>query len=197
MAPPWALPAQFYYRCRPGSSKSRPHQIALLPIGILILARGTQKKNHFPVSKKTFREPFLCASSSELGHLLSQRAPFFFGLQHSANGPHHERAVKSSHTKVLPLTLASGHGRYITVTAQYRYTRTDTCVRFRWGMAVTYNLYAGYKFITGSLPKRLRDGRFTFETKALDIIVFQGGDDGRGYRNMCKIPQGSNSNQGD
>jgi hypothetical protein len=25
----------------------------------------------------------------------------------------------------------------------------------------------------------------------------QGGDDGRGYRNMCKIPQGSNSNQGD
>jgi hypothetical protein len=28
------------------------------------------------------------------------------------------------------------------------------------------------------------------------MTVFQGGDDGRGYRNMCKIPRGSNSNQG-
>jgi hypothetical protein len=26
--------------------------------------------------------------------------------------------------------------------------------------------------------------------KALDIIVFQGGDDGRGYRNMCRIAGG-------
>ena len=24
-------------------------------------------------------------------------------------------------------------------------------------------------------------------------VVFQGGDDGRGYRNMCKIPGGSKS----
>jgi hypothetical protein len=30
-----------------------------------------------------------------------------------------------------------------------------------------------------------------------DIIVFQGGDDGRGYRNMCKIPRGSDLNEGD
>jgi hypothetical protein len=29
------------------------------------------------------------------------------------------------------------------------------------------------------------------------IIVFQGGDDGRGYRNMCKIPRGSILNYGD
>jgi hypothetical protein len=28
-------------------------------------------------------------------------------------------------------------------------------------------------------------------------MVFQGGDDGRGYRNMCKIPRGSNSKHGD
>jgi hypothetical protein len=28
------------------------------------------------------------------------------------------------------------------------------------------------------------------------LMVFQGGDDGRGYRNMCKIPRGSNSNDG-
>jgi hypothetical protein len=30
------------------------------------------------------------------------------------------------------------------------------------------------------------------------MIVFQGGDDGRRYRNMLyKIPRGSNSNEGD
>ena len=40
-----------------------------------------------------------------------------------------------------------------------RYTRTDTC--FRWGMAVTYSRY---KFVTVSLPKRFRNGRFTSET---------------------------------
>jgi hypothetical protein len=37
-----------------------------------------------------------------------------------------------------------------------RYTRTDTF--FRWGMAVTYSRY---KFVAVSLPKRLRNGRFT------------------------------------
>ena len=40
-----------------------------------------------------------------------------------------------------------------------RYTRTDTFVR--WGMAVACDRY---KFVTVSLPKRLRDGRFTSET---------------------------------
>ena len=95
-------------------------------------------------------------------------------------------------------------------------------------MAVTYNRY---KFVTVSLPKRLRNGRFNSETavrrfqkrnRHLDpeallkirwaigtsiaaaaesfrhaVIVFPGGGDGRGYRNMCKIPRGSNSNQGE
>jgi hypothetical protein len=28
------------------------------------------------------------------------------------------------------------------------------------------------------------------------MIVFQGGDDRRGYRNTCKMPLGSNSNEG-
>jgi hypothetical protein len=42
-----------------------------------------------------------------------------------------------------------------------RYTRTETCVR--WVMIVTYNRY---KFVTVSLPKRFRDGRFTSETAA-------------------------------
>ena len=28
--------------------------------------------------------------------------------------------------------------------------------------------------------------------KALGIIIFQGGDDGRGYRDACEIPQGTN-----
>jgi hypothetical protein len=62
---------------------------------------------------------------------------------------------KDSHTRIKPLALSNGHGRYITVT---RYTRTDTCVR--WGMAVTYGRY---KFVTVSLPKRFRNGRFTSE----------------------------------
>jgi hypothetical protein len=32
---------------------------------------------------------------------------------------------------------------------------------------------------------------------ALGIIVFQGGENERGYRNMYKISRGSNSNHGD
>jgi hypothetical protein len=40
-----------------------------------------------------------------------------------------------------------------------RYTRTNTCVR--WGMAIAYSRY---KFVTISLPKRFRNGRFTSET---------------------------------
>jgi hypothetical protein len=40
---------------------------------------------------------------------------------------------KHSDTRIKPLALANGHGRYIT---RYRYTRTDTCVR--WGMSVKY-----------------------------------------------------------
>jgi hypothetical protein len=75
-------------------------------------------------------------------------------------------------------------------------------------MAVTYSRY---KFITASLPKRSRNGRFTSETAVwrfqkwnrhldpevvknpLELLessivytkVFQGGGDGRGYRNIC------------
>ena len=61
--------------------------------------------------------------------------------------------VKDSHTRIKPLALASGHGRYITVTPEL------TLVR--WGMAVAYSRY---KFVTVSLPKRFRNGRFTSET---------------------------------
>jgi hypothetical protein len=80
-------------------------------------------------------------------------------------------------------------------------------------MAVTYSRY--YRFLTASLPKRFRNGRFNFETavggfrsetatwiqkwlkksagssrklQIPGIIVFKGGDDGRGYRNMFKVP---------
>jgi hypothetical protein len=47
----------------------------------------------------------------------------------------------------------------VTHTAHNRYTRTDNF--FRWGMAATYNRY---KFVTASLLKRLRTGRFNSET---------------------------------
>jgi hypothetical protein len=77
--------------------------------------------------------------------------------------------VKDSHTRIKPLTLASGHGRYVTVT---------------WVMAVTYKRY---KFVTISLMKRSCNGRFASERQpppasrsglkqstrtSLDIIVF-------------------------
>jgi hypothetical protein len=85
-------------------------------------------------------------------------------------------------------------------------------------MAATYSRY---KFVTVSLPKRFRNGRFNSETamrrfqkrnghldpkalkkirwgfyKAPDVIVFPGGDDGRGYRNMYKIAGGSKPDLG-
>ena len=76
--------------------------------------------------------------------------------------------------------------------------------------------YITVKFLAVSLTKRPCNGRFTSETaiwiqkwfkksvgtsetaiwiqkwfkKSVGIIVFQGGDDGRGYRNMCKIAGG-------
>jgi hypothetical protein len=64
--------------------------------------------------------------------------------------------VRDSHIRIKPLALTSSHGRYM----HYRYTRTDACVR--WGMAVA--CYSRYKFVTVSIPKRFRNGRFTSET---------------------------------
>jgi hypothetical protein len=50
-----------------------------------------------------------------------------------------------------------------------RYTRTDTFIR--WKMAVT-RAYGRYKFVTVSIPKRSRNGRFTSEvTWVLDPEV--------------------------
>jgi hypothetical protein len=67
--------------------------------------------------------------------------------------------VKDSHARIKPLTFASERPRPF----HNRYTRTGTCVRFRWGMAVTHT-YSRYKFVTISLPKRFRNGRLTSET---------------------------------
>ena len=53
------------------------------------------------------------------------------------------------------MPLANGHGRYMLYN---RYTRTETCVR--WLMA----LHISYKFVTVSLLKLLRNGRFASET---------------------------------
>jgi hypothetical protein len=66
--------------------------------------------------------------------------------------------VKDPYTRIKPLALASGHGRYIAVKPE----RTLLSVG-EWGMAVTNNRY---KFITASLPKRFRNGRFISETAA-------------------------------
>jgi hypothetical protein len=63
--------------------------------------------------------------------------------------------VKDPHTRIKPLTLASGHGRYITVTPEQTLVPVG-----EWPLHV----YSRYKFITVSLPKRLRDGHFASET---------------------------------
>ena len=60
-----------------------------------------------------------------------------------------------THARIKPLTLASGHGRYITTVTPER--ALVSCVR--WGMAVAHSRY---KFVTVSLLKRFRNGRFTF-----------------------------------
>jgi hypothetical protein len=54
------------------------------------------------------------------------------------------------------MTLASGHGRYMLHSRYmniHMYTRTDTFVRVRWGVAVTY-IYNRYRPVTILLPKR-------------------------------------------
>jgi hypothetical protein len=47
-------------------------------------------------------------------------------------------------------------------------------------------------YIAASLLKWFRNGRFASEAaarRAADIIVFKGGDDRHGHRNMYKIPR--------
>jgi hypothetical protein len=61
--------------------------------------------------------------------------------------------------RIKPLALADGHGRYRCITVTPEQT-TDTA-RWEMAVAVTHNRY---KFLTVSLLKRLRNGRFTSET---------------------------------
>ena len=65
---------------------------------------------------------------------------------------------KHSDTRIKPLTLANGHGRYMTVTPE----RTLASVGpYLWGMSVKY---IDFKFLSVSLPKRPCNGRFNSET---------------------------------
>jgi hypothetical protein len=65
--------------------------------------------------------------------------------------------VKHSHTRIKPLALASGHDRYsyTTVTPERALVSVG-----EWPL----HIYSRYKFLTVSLPKRFRSGRFTSET---------------------------------
>jgi hypothetical protein len=63
---------------------------------------------------------------------------------------------KHSDTRIRPLALTNGHGRYM---LHYRYTRTETCVR--WRMPVKY---IAVKVFAVSLLKPPCNGRFTSET---------------------------------
>ena len=90
-------------------------------------------------------------------------------------------SVKYFQTRILikPLALASGHGRHIAVKLE----RT----LFRWRMAV---ICSRFKIVTVSLPLHLdpevvlKCPLELLESSIIDVIVFQGGDDGPGYRNM-------------
>jgi hypothetical protein len=64
--------------------------------------------------------------------------------------------VKDSHTRIKALALTNGHGRYITVTPE----RTLVSVG-EWPLHICYSRY---RFLTVSLPKRFRNGRFGSET---------------------------------
>ena len=110
---------------------------------------------------------------------------------------------KHSHTRIKPLALASGHGRYITVTPKRALVSVGE-----------WPLHLAVKFLTVSLPKPPSGGfgsetaiwirkwlKMSVETsRKLQLesrIVFQGACDGHGYRNMHKMPRGSDLNQGD
>ena len=74
--------------------------------------------------------------------------------------------VKDSHTRIRPLALASGHGRYryITVTPEWAPVSVG-----EWPL-----LYCNrYKFVTVSLMKRPRNVRVNTETAVLDPEVVQ------------------------
>jgi hypothetical protein len=60
-------------------------------------------------------------------------------------------------------------------------------------------LQAGYAkpHVGGSELRRHAFLVLCAQPSAIGIIVFQGGDDGHGYRNTCKIPRGSDLKQGD
>jgi hypothetical protein len=116
--------------------------------------------------------------------------------------------VKDPHTRIKPLALASGHGRDITVTPERALVSVEELP-----LHITHKRH---KLVTVSLPKLFRNGRFASETavrrfqkqnghldpevvlkyprsnfeETLCIIVFQGGDDGRGYRICIKHPEG-------
>jgi hypothetical protein len=115
--------------------------------------------------------------------------------------------VKDSHTRIKPFALASSHGRYITVTPE----RTLVSVG-EWPLHIAvinlYPFHFGNGFVTAvsllkpppgsrsglKYPLKLLESSIVY---AISTIVFQGGDDGCGYRNMYKILRGSNSNEGD
>jgi hypothetical protein len=62
--------------------------------------------------------------------------------------------VKGSHTRIKPLALASGHGRYIAVIPEWALLSEG-----EWPLHKNR-----YKFVTVSLLKRFRNGRFNSET---------------------------------
>jgi hypothetical protein len=64
---------------------------------------------------------------------------------------------KHSETKIKPLALTNGYGRYITVTPERTLASGG-------GGECPLNIYIAVKFLAVSLPKPPCNGRFTSET---------------------------------
>jgi hypothetical protein len=85
---------------------------------------------------------------------------------------------------VWRLGIAVAYGRYKFIT-----------FHFRNGFVTAVSLLKSE--IATWIKKRFKISVATWIQNALytGIIVFQGEGDGRGYRNMCKMPRGSNLNK--
>jgi hypothetical protein len=114
--------------------------------------------------------------------------------------------VKHSHTRMKPLALASGHGRYITVTPEREILSVG-----EWPLHISVINLQPFHFRNGyvtavSLLKPPPGSRSGLKNplglleSSLDIIVFKFNAETTGVVieiEMCKMPRGSNSKKGD
>ena len=112
--------------------------------------------------------------------------------------------INMTHFRIKPLPLTNGHGRCMAATSERALVSVG-----EWPLHMTVVNLKSFHFRNGFVTAvsllKTPCGGFRSETatwiqkwfkKALraSIIVIQGGDDERGYRNVCKAPRGRNLN---